>query len=160
MPYTFLEKKTDGSDKEYIGVSKEGSKDLNSFFRKQQDLMAKLKAVKNGEIVIERDAFGDRFELDEEDIQLMLNQINSTYKAYVENNRPLKAKTWQNKFNKDFGEATLQDPDSMLNLYGIMVDDYKNGKIDGVTFTMLLNDYRAKYGFDPEVRFGNLLNER
>lgn len=150
-------KKTDYG-KSYTDLTKETKKELNDYYNRQQDIKAKLDAVRQGVTVYDTNFFGVKFKLSESDLLNQLSEVNGEYTNYISNTEPSTVVAYRNDFNKKYGEVKPSDADDLFNYYAEFYNDYKNSKIEPSEYLYLLNDFRAKYGFDPATKFNTALD--
>jgi hypothetical protein len=147
-------------DYPHTDLTKETKKDLSDYQGRQQKIKAQLDAVKSGVPVYDTTFWGGKFLLTEEDLTKQLNEVNSEYRNYIENTEPLTTVKFRNEYVKKYGEVRPDSAEDLFDYYASFYNDYLNKKIEPSDYLYLKNDFTAKYGFDPESKFGTALKKK
>ena len=159
-PYKVTKEKTTEYGGKYTDASTDVKKELGGYRKKQQEIKARLDLVRKGVPVFEESWWGGKLPLSEDDLRNQLNQAQGEYQEYIKNTEPATVVDIRNNYVKDFGEVDPSNADDLFNYYANIYDDYRNKKIEPVEYIYLVNDFTAKYGFDPQAKFDSALNGR
>jgi hypothetical protein len=159
-PYKVTKEKTTEYGGRYTDASTDVKKELGNYRKKQQEIKARLDLVRKGVPVFEESWWGGKLTLSEDDLRNQLNQVQGEYQEYIKNTEPATVVDIRNNYIKDFGEVDPSNADDLFNYYANIYDDYRNKKIEPVEYIYLVNDFTAKYGFDPQAKFDSALNGR
>lgn len=133
-------------------LSKETTKILNGYKKDQQDLRAKLEAVKNGETVYEMTPWGFKTVVSAEDLRTRLNSTEKQYREFLKNNVSIET---QKDWNDLQGTFVQKDPQSQPSIWKTILENYKSGNKDEAWFKEQIHIFTATYGYDPLSRFGS-----
>jgi hypothetical protein len=145
-------------DTNYTDLTKVTKDTLNSYNKTQEEIKARLDTVRKGIPVVEKSWWGGEIKLSEEDLLKQLNQVNGEYLEYVQNTEPSTVVTYKNDFVKKYGEIQPGDEDDLFNYWEKVYNSYKEGEIEPSDFLYLLNDFRAKYRYDPDLKYRSALD--
>lgn len=151
--YDIYEKKTDGDGNK---IAEGVKKSFSEYFKKQQELLATTKA---GIKKIKAQGLDE----DSSDVNELLTDHNKIYNEYVDNNMTESAVNWyKNTYNEETDVKAKGNPHPE-DYFRKLQYDYINGNLgtnkgkrdewEDVDFEILLEKFKAIYGFDPKITY-------
>lgn len=132
-------------------LSKETTAILNKYQKDQQDLMAKLEAVKNGETVYEMTPWGFKTVVSAEDLETRLSSTNTQYQQFLKNNVDVETLSDWNELKGNFVQ---KNPQSEPTIWNTILQNYKKGNKDEAWFKEQIHLFTSEYGYNPLSTFG------
>ena len=132
-------------------LSKETTAILNKYQKDQQDLMAKLEAVKKGESVYETTPWGFKTVVSAQDLTTKLSSLNTQYQQFLKNNVDVETLSDWNNLK---GTFVQNNPQSEPTIWNTILQNYKNGNKDEAWFKEQIHLFTSEYGYNPLSKFG------